>query len=308
MRGALVVLLLLTFNSCSLLSQESATDSIPVAVSFSSHDGRSVVPFDLIQDSIYFRVMMNGKTPLLWFSLDTGSGSTYLDTRKASRLGLRNLGRSQVKGAGAGTVQVEETERTGFQFSGLRTSNQQLKTTDLSGLQAIHPMDGFFGYDLLRQVVVVIDYQSRRMTFIDPVKFHFDGHGYVAPITFHGHWPFIQGKIKVPGQPELESDFLVDTGSGDAVNHPIILKSTGPLRRTQTGNGLGTPVSGAIGKIEYFQLGPYRIAGLTSVCCGGNDEASRQIGGSFLSRFTLILDYPGARMIFIPNRSLHDAK
>lgn len=77
--------------------------------------------------------------------------------------------------------------------------------------------------------------------------------------------PLVQGKITVPGNPPADAQFLLDTGSGDAVDHPLIKKFSGKLLQTVTWVGLGQELSGVAGPIESLQLGLFELrgAGLT---------------------------------------------
>jgi Phage integrase family len=166
--------------------------------------------------------------------------------------------------------------------------------------------DGFLGYDFLRRYVVVLDYAAEKMTVYDPSNFKYTGSGAVFPVHFRHRWPYITGTIKVKGLDAQSGEFLVDSGSGDAVDHPAILKSTGPLRRIQTGVGLGTPGQGALGRAEYLELGRYRLQGPITSCCSTDPDDQTKIGGEVLRRFTVIFDYPNERIILEPNRNFRE--
>ena len=89
--------------------------------------------------------------------------------------------------------------------------------------------------------------------------------------------------------------------SGDAVDDPTILKTTGPTRKVKTGVGLGQPGEGVLGRASYLQLGSFRLEAPTAACCSGNPDDVRKIGTEVLRRFTVILDYTRNRMILEPN-------
>jgi hypothetical protein len=102
----------------------------------------------------------------------------------------------------------------------------------------------------------------------------------------------------VPGADAVTDDFLIDTGSDDAVNHPVIRQSTGPLRRVNTGSGgFGKSQPGVVGANEWFRIGTTTIPATTSVCCAASEEVSRQLGSGILSRFRITFDYSNRRMI-----------
>ncbi len=97
------------------------------------------------------------------------------------------------------------------------------------------------------------------------------------------------------GNPPEDSLFLVDSGSQDAVDHPLIAKSP-EARPVEAGVGLGTRTLGFFGRVERLQLGEIELHGLYGVA-GGEGLGSRLIGGQVLSRFKVTLDYPRKRMI-----------
>jgi hypothetical protein len=273
--------------------------------------GRSaVIEAEAAGANLFFEVKVRGHEKPLWFTIDTGSSYTFLDARAAAELKLETAGSSTVHGAGGGAVPVVLARGVAFVIPGLETSGHEVRITDLSGLEGQfgHRVDGFFGYDFLRALTVTIDPDRARVTVADPAVFRHAGAGEVLPLRFGGRtgrWIYVPGTIKVPGHPPERSDFFVDSGSGDAVNHPLIRKSTGPLRETRTGVGLGDAGSGVIGRIEWFRLGRFRLEGAPSVCCGAPGTEA-QIGSAVLSRFVVTYDYVRKRLIVRPGRRLND--
>jgi hypothetical protein len=220
---------------------------------FSSPDQRTVIPFELRQNTIFLKVKIAGTNEPLEFTFDTGSGSTYIDTAVAKRLGLKPSGSGTVHGAGAGEVPVEYLDSVTLELPGLTSSGHRLKVTDLSGL---HPhQDGFLGYDFIKHFAITIDYAAGKMTIADPSTFTYSGSGESFPVKFRGPWPYIDGTVAVPGVKPESGEFLVDSGSSDAVDEPSIANTTGPVRKVQTGVGLGQPGEGVVGRAMYLQLG-----------------------------------------------------
>ncbi len=271
-------------------------------------DGKTVVPFELTKDVMFFQIHVKGSSRTLWFSLDSGAGSSYMDAEVAKSLGLQTVGSGTVQGAGSGDVPVEYVDAVTFELPGLESAAHRINVTDFKPLneQFGRAEDGLLGYDFLRRYVVVVDYAAKKMTVYDPSNFKYTGSGAVFPVHFRHRWPYISGTIKVKGLDAQSGEFLVDSGSGDAVDHPAILKSTGPLRRIQTGVGFGTPGQGALGRAEYFELGPYHLQGPVTSCCSASPDDQQKVGGEVLRRFTVIFDYPNERIILEPNRNFRD--
>jgi hypothetical protein len=303
-----IVLLLPVMNTiCRAQSYagKSPAQAAPALYHFSSSDHRTVMPFELHGNLIFFQLQIEGSSEHLWFTLDTGAGSAYLDSGVAARLGLQTSGSGKVQGAGAGEVPVNFVESVTFELPGLTSSGHRVNTTDLSGLPG-HRIDGFLGYDFISRYVIALDYAAGQMTITEPDTFSYSGAGESFPIKFRGPWPYIEGTVAVPGVKPETGEFFVDSGSGDAVDDPAILKTTGPVRKVQTGVGLGQPGEGVIGRTLYLQLGSYRLEAPTDACCSSVPDHKRMIGTEVLRRFTVILDYAHGRMILEPNIHFKD--
>ncbi|HWW60861.1 MAG TPA: retropepsin-like aspartic protease [Thermoanaerobaculia bacterium] len=263
---------------------------------------RVVMHADVVEGMAFFRVRVAGKEKPLWFLVDTGSSYTLLDPRAVAALGLRPTASGTIGGAGSGRVPVDIIDGVTFTMPGLTTSPHRVRVADLRGVEENlnHPIDGFFGYDFLMHVVTTIDTRRGEVRFADPARFRYAGRGEILPIRFggkSGRWIYIPATIKVPGVPAERSEFLVDSGSTDDANHPLISRSTGPLRETRTGVGLGTASTGVIGNIEWLHLGKLEVRDAVSSCCGAAEGTERQLGQGVLSRFVVTYDYVRKRVI-----------
>ncbi len=301
----------------SLLAAEIAANQEsqkPVVAWTNPHHKRAVVPFESANNLILLPVSINGSEPL-WFNLDSGAGYCFINLSRAKALGLQFEGSVQAQGAGAGTTDVQVIKgAVNFGFGEVKVSVAPAGAMDLTSIEPVvgHTIDGTLGYDIFQELVITVDYVSRQVTFTDPGEFHSTRGGQSLPLSLEtggntpqDRVPLVQGRIAIPGNPPVDAKFLVDSGSGDAVDHPLIKKSTGKLLNTTTGVGIGKESRGVEGRIEYLQLGPFELHGAVSACCGGSDLSSQLIGGQALSRFTVTFDYPRQRLILQPNRNYH---
>ena len=265
---------------------------------FDGPDKRTVVPFELVRNGLFFQVRVGDSGPF-WFSLDSGSAATYIDRAVARRLGLKPQGTKTVRGAGEGTVEVEIIRGVAFQLPGLSTWGHDIHSIDFQSAEEQwgHKLEGLFGYDLLERFVGIIDYNAKQLTFVDPAHFQYDGPGERFDLEFQGRLPFVRGTIRVPGGFSEESLFLVDSGSQDEVDHPLIAKAKG-ASPTVTGVGFGKASTGYFGRVDSLSLGPYEMENLHGVA--GQGLGSHLIGGQVLSRFKVILDYRSKLMILEP--------
>jgi hypothetical protein len=272
---------------------------------FSSRTSRTTIPFELARNGFFFQVRVNDSAPL-WFTLDSTSGANYLDLEIAGDIGLKFHGTKKVHGAGKGLLTVQVAEDVSFKLPGLLSKGHQVHAISLAGVQELwgRRLDGLLGYDFLQRFVAIIDYQAKQLTLSEPSRFEYKGPGETFPIEFDGRLPFVRARIKVPGNLSEESSFLIDTGSQDEVDHPIIAKSP-QTSRTTVGVGLGRASVGVSGPVEMLKLGKFQLHNLSGVAGGG--PGSHLIGGGLLHRFKIVFDYSRKRMILEENLgSEHD--
>jgi hypothetical protein len=290
-QSLLVVTLFLAIGACS---RHAALEP--------SSPHRITVACEIDGGAPFVRVKVDGSGPLR-FLIDSGSAYTILDTHCAERLGIRTIADAgSLQGAGEGRVTYARAARpVVVDFGGIR---QELDPIVL-GLGG-ESLDGVVGYDFLTRFDVTIDYARGMATIADPGTSDPPGPGHPLDIDFDGKWPRVHGRITVPGNAPIDDLFVVDSGSGDAVDHPLIEKSTEPLQEVTTGVGLGQPKKGHLGRIESLVLAGYRIGRAPSACCSGSPRDDRVIGGEVLRRFTVTFDYPSKRIYFEPNARFDD--
>lgn len=249
-------------------------------------------------DGIVIPAHVNGSVKTFWFIFDTGAGRTVLDRRAATSLGLMPTSRGSISGVGSGRVPVDIVSSQSLAIGDLGLRQVDLRLASIGNAYSSgERADGIIGYDLLCASVVRVDFSVPRMTIIDPHAFSPPPEAENLPITVRAGWMFVRGTIKVPGKPPVSDEFLLDSGSEDAVNHPVIRESKGPLRQTRTGaGGFGNSLAGVIGPNEWFELGHTRVPSTLSACCAATPEVSRQMGLGILSHFVITFDYLHSRM------------
>jgi predicted aspartyl protease len=240
-----------------------------------------------------FQVRINGGAETYRFLVDTGSSYNFVDTRVAQRLGLKTRDAGTVHGAGANAVAVKAADGVTFTIGEVRATFDDVRITDLSALG----VDGFFGYPLLERFIVTLDPAKQQLILNGPIP-----KGTEIPIRFGGRnhrWIYAKATVKYEGIPPETSEFLIDSGSQDGVDHPAIRKSKGPLHAIRPGSGLGSGGAGAgvAGRAEWLRLGPHRLLDVPSSCCGPLEGTERMIGGAVLSHFVVTYDYARRRMI-----------
>src|SRR5437016_13367755 len=102
---------------------------------FDSSEHRAVIPVEVSRNGIFFRVKMSS-SGTLWFSLDSGAGTNYIDRGAARKLGLPPGEKAYVHGAGAGEGEVERITEVAFEMPSLRSCNHQVNVVVLVLVQA----------------------------------------------------------------------------------------------------------------------------------------------------------------------------
>lgn len=262
---------------------------------------QSSFPFEFRKGMIFLPVRLNGSKPVS-FVLDSGSTKMFVDRTLAANLGLKQSGQGSVQGAGAGRIPIKFVENVTVGVPGLESTGYEFSTADLQPLKATlgEEVDGIIGYELFKRFVVTIDYESRTLTLTLPKAFHAAESMQALTIEFRDKWSFVKGELVLPGPVTVQDRFMIDIGSGDAVDHPIVTKVQSRIPR-ESGIGFGAAVPGATAQAKSFQLGRYTLLNPTVSCCGATDETSKLIGNDVFRFFTVAVDYPSARIWITPN-------
>src|SRR6266542_3005559 len=272
-RRCIVSVIALFCVTCSMRANESCLSSIHFTNGATSAPLPGVIRNE--KSHVFISARIIGHDEELRFVFDTGAGRTVIDRRVAARLGLKATEKSSVGGVDVNLVDdIHESEGTA----------------------------GIIGYDLLCANVVTLDDKKPSIVVTAPSAYQYHGVGDVLPLSFNGRWPYVRGVLKVPGVDPVTDDFLIDTGSEDAVNHPVIRQSKGPLRETNTGaGGVGQSLRGVVGPNEWSRIGSTTIPATKSACCAGNDDVNRQLGSAILSHFRIMFNYPARQIILEKN-------
>jgi hypothetical protein len=269
----------------------------PGPLVFAAEDGVATVPFENLGGLVILPVTIGTSRPLR-FVLDSGAGRMVLDRAVADELGLTREGSGYVMGAGAGALRVEYVKDVTLALPGLTSPGHELAALDLAPLTKTvgGRVDGILGYQVFERAVVEIDYAAGQVTFRAPERFTYRGEGAELSLDIERRWPFVRAEIVLEDGTVIADRFLVDSGSSDSVDHPIVREMSG-RRETETGVGLGTPTRGHIARARAFRLGRFTVEAPNVACCGATEESSRLVGSGVLSEFRVLFDSPRRRLI-----------
>jgi len=126
-------------------------------------------PFDYIEDThlIQVPVAINNQGPFD-FVIDTGAGSSVITPGLAKLLNLQTQPVNGIARGIGGDVKLEFTSLNQFSFGSFKQENMQIAVIDLGSVSPRGKLieHGIIGYDILRQLELVIDYPHRRLAFV----------------------------------------------------------------------------------------------------------------------------------------------
>ncbi|HEY0023682.1 MAG TPA: PDZ domain-containing protein [Longimicrobium sp.] len=260
----------------------------------------ATLPFEEHQFSLVFLRLDTGGGNLAWFLVDTGTRGCVVDVRQENA--LHPAGDPAPHSGQRADGAAREKQLSVFFPGGGALLCRPVTMGDLAPATDIvgHPVEGVLGSALFERYVVRIDYAARVVRLYEPAQFAYGGNGHAARLTLDGGIPAIEAEIRDgPGRP-VRRRFVVQTGSGDAVNDSAVLVST-TLPRYRA--AAGTPHSRdsiLIGTLDTVRVGGVVLTRLPSVA------GPSTIGGAVLRRFTCIFDYRGHKLILEPNRHVGD--
>src|SRR5215216_5922548 len=91
------------------------------------------IPIELAGNEIFLQLRVNGSEPL-WFGLDTGAGSTVVNTTTAEALGLKMEGGHSSRGAG-GHVPSSTVRGVRLDIGGARLEDLAVQTIALTSIE-----------------------------------------------------------------------------------------------------------------------------------------------------------------------------
>ncbi len=272
------------------------------------------VPFESVDNIVFFQCRINSSQPL-WFILDSGASFTAFDSGVASGLNLDLSKKSKSPKTG---TEYSVIDGVTIRIQGMEISDQTVNALSLAELGMVvgRKISGIIGYELLRHVVLEIDYAEQKLSFFDPRSYSYSGPAEKIPLTLNLNWPRIPARVSQSGGQTQEGDVVLDTGSLMALSlsDDSLAQETIPT----VGIGFTGASGGRLGRVETLYLGDHvlksPLAGFPPSNASGSDPLADLvaqsgiglIGAEVLHRFTLILDYTHGWARLEPNRFFDD--
>lgn len=275
------------------------------------------LPVERASHVFFARATINDRGPF-WLTVDTGATLTVIDPSTAERLGLRvsHVGVRPDVGVAAGLTPVATTSGATIRIGQATPfTPSPLHVVPVRAAQGLigHRIDGILGTDFLLQHVVEFDYGRGR------VVLHARGAFAALPaavaVTVQRNVLLAPATLTLPDGGTLTARLLVDTGSnlGLTLNTPFVrrhrLAERFQSRRNTASAGINGVVTSPLMTLSSMSVGETSLrqveAALSRETTGLNASAAFDgiLGADLLRRFTVVVDYPGRRLLLRPVRN-----
>lgn len=266
------------------------------------------MPASIVNNLVLLDTRVNGSAAMP-FILDTGASTTVLDTRLVADLGLTATN-PHAASTGGGSVDASEVTGVDVSVGGTKLGALTVAAIDLANLSAGLGLriGGILGYDCFRRHVVEIDYGAPRVTFHDPDHYHAPADHRMLPLTLEDQVPFITAQIVRDGRTSA-ARLEFDTGMtgaltllGQYVDEQRLLAPGQTQVAIVTGALLPGQVAARVTRMPLVQLGPFELRQVVTNLAPSAEAAGIEgktvgvLGGDFLKRFTVVIDYSRHRV------------
>jgi hypothetical protein len=275
-------------------------------ISWNLHAKAIVVPFEFHNNHIYLKTKVNGQGPF-YFLFDSGAGTSgsTIDASLAESLNLPVKGFINSSMIG-GSQRIAYTEDVNFSFNGLNFNEKKVAFIPLKEQEKEegHQIDGLFGYSLIKNYVIEINYRRRIITFHNHEEYKKPKNAEIIRLLDinENKVPVIQGEILTADQRKLDLMITVDTGydrnfllGRKFVEENNLQADVISSETASAGKGLGGKTLLRKGKVKALRIGNVESKNPDAIFAfdeeGQFAGESGYIGGKFLKKYKLVLNY-----------------
>ncbi len=272
---------------------------------------RSVIPFELVGNRPIIKLKVNGRSDVLRFVLDTGSGISVVSNKTAKRLKIRQVTKGGfARGLGGdGRFEIVYGMLREVALGGVTIKNVPVYLREFH--QSGSEVDGYIGLALISKFLTTVDYGNSTMSLTksDADVRQFTESGDLSlplRLTSSG---FLSGEVQLEGIPS-PLNFIVDTGasisviSDEVAKMDTISQFAGPDKLSVIGSA-GISDGKQTYKLPKVSFGNYTRTDVMAVALdlGLINEASGFeqagiLGGNFLKNYRLTFDFKNSKVIF----------
>lgn len=282
------------------------------------------IPFKLINNLIFIPIKVNGIE--LNFLLDSGVDETLLfsmDDKK--EVSFFNVEKVTLRGLGSeASIEGLKSQNNTLEVPGLKSTGHLLyiildQAFNLSSHMGI-PVNGIIGYHFLKNNLVEINYEKKRITIYDEenkIRKKIEKKFQEIPITIEKLKPYIRGSV-IMDTSEIPVKLLVDIGNSDAVwlfqNASELIKVPEKNFEDYLGKGFSGDIEGRRAQIRKFTMSKFEfqdpVVAFPDTISIRNvkmvQDRAGSVGAEVLRRFTVAFDYPNRKMYLKKNGHFND--
>lgn len=281
---------------------------------------RGAVNFLLVKNLIIVPVYINGNGPYN-FILDTGVDPMIItDTTIINKADIQGLRRIRVNGTGEGDeIEAYYSNNIACKIGNAYTANMPsvILKEDVFNLSRYLGMKvhGLIGYYFFNSFIVKVNYMNAKVNFKKP-ELRKKSKWNRINLEFLENKPYINTEITLPDLGKINAKLIVDCGASHALSLESLNGEVFPLPdpsfHANLGIGLSGKISGSIGRVSTFKLGPYTMKKVLTSFPNYNDVAAKSkqkdrtgnLGADILKRFNIVYDYQDAAM-YVKKNSLY---
>ncbi|TXN38392.1 PDZ domain-containing protein [Flagellimonas hymeniacidonis] len=277
------------------------------------------IHFELINNLIIIPLEINGDK--LKFVLDSGVSKPILfNLSDQDSIQINNVSEVTIRGLGDGEpMKALSSKGNTFKLGKAKNSNQDLyvvldKEINFSTSLGI-PVHGILGYDLFRDFIVEVNYNSQNIKLHnrDAYKPGRKGKSQTLRMSIERRKAYVEGTVLMSGAEDIPVKLLVDTGSSDALwlfREPEKgLEIPEKNYEDYLGRGLSGDIFGKRTKVSGIKIGDFELKDAKAAFpyresfgyIKNLGDRNGSVGGEILKRFNIIFDYARGEITFKKN-------
>ena len=298
-------------NSCFSNAQGKFffTDDISEKINFEFINNLIIIPLEINNVPLSFLLDTGVTKPILFNLTERDS----LDLKDTKSFYLRGLG-------GEGQLKALKSRYNRFKLGTAVSTNQDLyviydRSINFTSRLGIL-VHGIIGYDIFKDFVVEINYNSKYIRLHKPNSFRLKSSKKwkTVPINIHRRKPYLDAKVNIDTLVKPVK-LLIDTGSSDALwlfenKEENLIPKQDLFFVDYLGKGLSGSIYGKRSRVNRFTLSDFNLKDVnvafpdslsidvTKVYKG----RSGSIGSGILKRFNLFIDYENKKLHLKKNR------
>ena len=288
-------------------------------------DKKDKISFNLVNNLVVIPVEVNDTT--LSFLLDTGVKSTIIfSLDKQDSVELKNTKPVSLRGLGEGGVlKGLKSENNVLQIGSAVSEDHTIFVIFESSLNLSSRMglaiNGIVGLDFFKNFIVKTNYRTKKIKFYKPETYSYREcrRCDIFDLHFYRDKPYIDFVVQLNNAKKQDTvTLLLDSGSSDAMwlfnTKGFLIEAPKNYFKDFLGLGLSGNIYGKRSKLKKVIAGNFELNNVNVAfpnkeaidSLGLYIQRDGSLGGDFLKRFTVTMDYPNKKVMLKRNSNYKD--